>query len=78
MRELLVDWLPWLVLSPLTLWMTLAAGNKRRDAWAIGVANQGAWLVWIVAAQAWGLVPMNLVLTGLYLRNHVQWRKGEG
>lgn len=74
MRGLLVDWMPWLVLSPLTLWMTFAAGEMRRNAWAIGIANQLAWLAWIVASEAWGLVPMNLALTALYVRNHVRWK----
>lgn len=67
------DCLPWL-LSVITIWMTLAAGNKHPKAWLIGLVNQALWLVWIVAAQAWGLLPMNLALWIVYGRNHLKWR----
>ncbi len=34
--------------------------NKSRNAWLFGLANQGLWLVWIIATASWGLLPMNL------------------
>lgn len=74
MRALIVTGLPWL-LSAITIWMTVLAGNLHRHAWLLGLAVQALWLVWIVAAQAWGLVPLNLVLWVVYLRNHLKWRQ---
>lgn len=65
--------LPWL-LSAITIWMTILAGNKSRWAWAVGLGNQGLWLVWIVASASWGLLPMNAALWAVYARNHMKWK----
>lgn len=70
---MIVKYLPWL-LSVITIWMTVLAGNKHRSAWLIGLLNQALWLVWICAAGAWGLLPMNLALWAVYARNHWRWR----
>lgn len=67
------DYLPWL-LSAITIWMTLLAGNKHPNAWLVGLGNQGLWLVWIVISGAWGFLPMNLALWAVYARNHWKWR----
>lgn len=75
--ENLVFWMPWL-LSAITIYMTVLAGNKNRHAWAIGLANQALWLVWIVASQSWGLIPMNLALWIVYGRNHLKWSADRG
>jgi hypothetical protein len=75
MLDQLVFWMPWL-LSAITIYMTVLAGNKARHAWAIGLANQALWLVWIVASESWGLIPMNLALWIVYGRNHLKWRAG--
>jgi len=68
----LVSTLPWL-LSVITIWMTVLAGNKHPSAWLIGLVNQFLWLVWIVLAGAYGLLPMNLALWMVYGRNHLKW-----
>lgn len=69
------DYLPWLM-SAVTIYMTLMAGNKHPKAWAIGLANQALWLVWILATGAWGLLPMNAALWIVYARNHMRWNTG--
>ncbi len=66
------DYLPWL-LSAITIWMTLLAGNMHRSAWLVGLANQVLWLIWIVAIGAWGLLPLNATLSVVYARNHWRW-----
>jgi hypothetical protein len=72
MRIAIVDYLPWL-LSAITIWMTLLAGNKNRGAWSVGLFNQLLWLVWIVAVGAWGMMPMNIALWVVYGRNYLKW-----
>lgn len=67
------DYLPYL-LSAITVWMTILAGNKTRWAWIVGLANQGLWLIWIVSMEAWGLLPLNAALWVVYARNHFKWR----
>lgn len=66
------EYLPWL-LSAITIWQTLLAGNKHRNAWLVGLANQALWLVWIVVSQTWGMLPMNIALWVVYGRNHWKW-----
>lgn len=70
----IVTYLPWL-LSAITIYMTVLAGNKSRHAWLIGLCNQALWLVWIFSAGAYGLLPMNAALWIVYARNHLKWRR---
>jgi hypothetical protein len=65
--------LPWL-LSAITIYMTILAGNRHSMAWALGLVAQALWLLWIVTVHAWGLLPMNAVLWIVYARNHLKWR----
>jgi len=74
MTETITDYLPWL-LSAITIWMTLLAGNIHKSAWLVGLGNQALWLIWIVVTGTWGLIPLNLALWVVYGRNHLKWRK---
>jgi hypothetical protein len=76
MREAIITYLPWL-LSAITIWMTLLAGNKTRWAWLIGLCNQVLWAAWIITSESWGLAPMCLALTVVYARNHIRWNVKE-
>jgi hypothetical protein len=67
------DYLPWL-LSVISIWMTLLAGNLHRSAWLIGLGNQSLWLLWIVVTGTWGFLPLNIALWIVYARNHFKWR----
>ena len=74
MSEAIRVGLPWL-LSAITIWMTLMAGNKHPKAWLIGIGNQLLWLIWICVVGAWGLLPMNIALWVVYGRNHLKWSR---
>lgn len=74
MTDAIRIYLPWL-LSAITIYMTVLAGNKHRNAWLFGLANQALWLVWILTTGAYGLLPMNAALWIVYARNHVKWRQ---
>jgi hypothetical protein len=69
----IATWLPYL-LSAVTIYTMILAGNRRRGAWAVGLVNQALWLIWIAVVGAWGLIPMNIALWIVYTRNHVKWR----
>lgn len=74
MSEFLQVAIPY-VLSAITIYMFVLAGNKSKNAWLVGLSNQGLWLVWIILTQAWGLLPMNIALWYVYARNHFKWSK---
>ena len=68
----MIAYMPW-IMSVITIYMTVLAGNKSRYAWAIGLFNQALWLAWIIAAESWGFLPMNIALWIVYARNHFKW-----
>lgn len=69
-----MTYLPWLM-SAITIYMTVLAGNKSKHAWAVGLFNQALWLTWIVSTASWGFLPMNIALWIVYARNHFKWSK---
>lgn len=73
MNDVIRNYLPWL-LSAITIYMTILAGNQSRHAWLVGLVGQALWLMWIIATGSWGLLPMNLALWVVYARNHMKWR----
>jgi len=78
----MIAYMPW-IMSVITIYMTVLAGNKSRYAWAIGLFNQALWMAWIIATESWGFLPMNIALWIVYARNHFKWaahgitKKGE-
>ena len=71
--ESIVRYLPY-VLSALTIYSMLLAGNMKRGAWSVGLVNQLLWFVWIVLSKSWGLLPMNVALWIVFIRNYVKWK----
>lgn len=72
--EIVEDYLlPWLM-SALTLYMTFLQGNKNPVGWLVGLFNQILWLLFICITETWGLLPLNLGLWYLYIRNWLKWR----
>jgi len=70
------DVLPWFM-SAITLYMTFLQGSKRWDAWAWGLVNQLLWLVYVLYTHTWGLLPLNIGLWFLYVRNLRRWHHEE-
>ncbi len=69
MRQLLP-----LATSVITVYGMWLAGNHNARAWTLGIANQGLWLAFIVAFDAWGLLPLNAAMVVVYGRNLRKWR----
>ena len=74
MKHMIAEYLPWL-LSTITIWMMLLAGNLHKSAWLVGLCNQCLWMLWIWATETWGLIPLNLALWVVYARNYLKWNK---
>jgi hypothetical protein len=68
----MTNYMPWLM-SAITIYMTVLAGNKSRYAWAVGLFNQILWLTWILATKNYGFLPMTAALCFVYARNHIKW-----
>ena len=66
-----------LATSLLTLYGMKLAGDKRSTGWLVGLINQALWFLFIVAFDAWGLLPLNLALVVIYSRNLRRWRRDE-
>lgn len=77
MTKYLITYLPWL-LSGITIYMTILAGNKSNNAWLVGLVNQALWLTWIIASASWGFIFMNIALWIVYARNHFKWLNDKG
>lgn len=73
MKQFIITYLPYL-LSAITIYQFLLAGNKKKNAWLIALGNQFLWLVWIILTASWGLIPMNLALWVVYTRNYIKWK----
>ncbi len=71
---MILEFLPW-VLSASTTYAAMMAGDKHRHAWSFGILNQAVWLVWIVMSETWGMMPMNVALTAMCIRNHIRWAR---
>jgi len=66
--------IPWIlaVWTVITMWL---AGSKTPWAWASGISSQGLWLYFDYRVEAWGLMPLAVVLTTVYARNWWRWTR---
>lgn len=74
MVEAIRTYLPW-ALSCITIYSMWLAGGRAKHTWLVGLGNQFLWLIWIICAQAWGLLPMNAALWIVFARNHWKWSR---
>lgn len=74
MKHAIVVYLPYL-LSCVTIWLNVLAGNKKRSAWLVAMSGQVLWSVWVLMSATWGLLPLNIALWYVYARNWFKWRE---
>lgn len=60
-----------------TLFGMFLVGNKDWRGWVVGLVNQALWFAFVVAFNAWGLLPLSVTLTVIYARNLLRWRAEE-
>lgn len=73
---MLVEILPW-YLSASSIYASWMVGNKAKWIFKFKVANQFAWLLWVVLAAEWGLLPMSLFFICMYFRNDRKWNNAK-
>ena len=68
----MVQGLSWLLMAMTVLNIALLA-EKRREGFIVGIVAQPIWLVFDYLTGAYGLMPLALVLGGLYVRGWINW-----
>ena len=64
-----------LVTSAMTILMMYLLGSKRRIGFAVSLANQPLWLAIALLTGAYGLLPLQVVMTILAIRGWRNWGK---
>jgi hypothetical protein len=72
MKDFLISFLPW-VMSVYTMFLVWQTGNKWRYVWLLNLSNEAIWLLWIILSKTWGLLPINLFMWFVSIRNHIKW-----
>ena len=73
---MIVVYLPWALSAAtvLTMWML---ANKRREGFLVGLGSQPVWLVLDWQVEAYGLMPLALILGYIYVKGWVRWGASE-
>lgn len=66
-----MDW----VCFATTLTATWVAGYKKWWTWLISLSGTVPWYIFAYTEEKWGLMSLNVALTGIYVRNLVKWYK---
>lgn len=64
-----------LAASLLTIAGTYYYGNKSPLGPWIGIAAQVPWWLIMVTGSLWGLLPVNVMMLVMHVRNLIKWRK---
>jgi hypothetical protein len=51
----------------------ILAGKKHTYTWHIGLLCQGFWFFWIFNVGEWGLLPLTIIITIIYVKNLFGW-----
>ena len=68
-----MDW----VCSILTIIAFWLVGNKNKWGQVMFIFNQIAWWPLIYSTEQWGLIPLNIFMTIVSIRNSIKWFKEE-
>lgn len=69
-----MTYIPW-ILSVWVVAQMWLAGNQDIRCWYVGIAGQVLWLYFDYQVEAWGLMPLAIFLTFIYVRNIIKWNK---
>lgn len=70
----LVYTLPWF-LSAVTIVEAWLAGNRWRYVWLLALFNCALWTWWTFLSRQWGMMPLNLFMAIIAIRNHIKWNE---
>ena len=55
----------------LSMWLL---SGRHRSGWYVSLGNQVVWAAFMVSTEAWGLIPLNLIMVGLAIRGVKKWK----
>jgi len=55
-----------------TVWIY---GNRSRNAPIMGIFNQMIWWILTISQEMWGLLPLNIIMLIVHVRNYIRMRK---
>ena len=61
------------VLSGVSCFVLWGIGNKWKWIWFVALFSQSLWFYYIFQKELFGLIPMHVIYTGLYLNNLRKW-----
>jgi hypothetical protein len=68
-----VQYFSWALMGITATQMWLA-GNGNRAAWFLGIGSQSVWLFFDYLVGAYGLMPLAVILSFIYIRNLRKWK----
>ena len=68
--------LPWAT-STCTMVGMWFVGNKNKLGWLINLASQVLWLTYIISVREWGLMPLNIFMWWVIIRNYILWSRDD-
>lgn len=63
------------ILSFTSLLTVYLLGKKNILGWKVGLAGQALWIYWEIITEAWGLMPMTIIMTILYIKSLIEWKQ---
>lgn len=61
------------ILSVISLLTVYLIGEKNINGWIVGLFGQVLWISWEIYTKNWGLMPMTIVMTYLYIKSLNTW-----
>jgi nicotinamide riboside transporter PnuC len=65
------------ITSAMTLLGMWLISEKKYIGWVVGLVNQILWVIFDFMYQAWGLLPLQIILSIIYIRAIIKWRREE-
>lgn len=64
-----------LAASAMTIVSAWRMGDKRISGPALGILSQVPWWSMMFYSGLWGLLPVNVAMSVIHIRNYLKWRK---
>lgn len=70
---MIVEYIYQILVSNVNIGVMLMAGDKHKHTWLWSMLVQFMWLVLIIWQNLWGILPFNLFMWYVSIRNHKKW-----